>query len=308
MGCVKRIVKRVAFTLGALVLTLILLWYIGVRWGFTPLPKPPRGVRIEPLSPPLARKDLKPDNGAFYYAKATDLLNRFKQSKESEAQMNALLAGDFPRDTRAIEQTLSDCRETLDLGRNGSSMNSCQMPCLDLEQIDLLAGLRQLARLLVSNGKIAEHKGDADRAINDYFNVVKLGTDCSRGGTIILNLVGTAITSMGTQAIRGWALQNATSPKALENIIEKLNHIDSARVPFAETFRYELAFAKEQFDIQVLTQSKPWQRTLFSKRVLYRYYDAAFGDLIQDAEKPFWKSSSTLLAEKWSIIDDCKLQ
>ena len=83
MRCVKRIVKRVALTLGALVLTLIVLWNIGLRWGFTPLPKPPRGVRIEALLPPIARKDLKPDNGAFHYAKATEFLNKYKQLKKS---------------------------------------------------------------------------------------------------------------------------------------------------------------------------------------------------------------------------------
>ena len=73
MRTVNRIVKRVGNFLSVLVVLLIVLAVIGFYRGLTPLPKPPPGVRLEPLLPPISRQDLKPDNAAFdYYAKPVD--------------------------------------------------------------------------------------------------------------------------------------------------------------------------------------------------------------------------------------------
>ena len=52
----------------------------------------------------------------------------YKQPKESEGQMDALLAGDLSGSTKAIEQTLADCAEALQFVRKAASMKFCQMP------------------------------------------------------------------------------------------------------------------------------------------------------------------------------------
>lgn len=301
---VVRLVKRAVLIIGGLVVAYGAVWVIGFRWGFTPLPEPPHGVRIEPLLPPLARNDLKPDNAAFYYMKASDLLDSYAQSKNSKAkkessgQLEALLAGELPGDTKAIEHTLTDCREALDLGRAASDMSFCQMPLMT-EGSTFIGRLRQLARLLVADGKLAQKNGDSDRAITNYLAVVKLGTDCSKGGATLQSLVGTAIADMGTRAVRAWILQAATTREATERIIKSLTRNDHDRTPYAETLRNELKYAKKESSQQILKESGPWGRLLYSKRVTNRYFDAALGDLIQESDKPFWQSDTKHVVEKW---------
>jgi hypothetical protein len=297
MRLVKRIVKRVALLIGGLALVYSVVWFIGVRWGFTPLPKPPQGVRIEPLLPPIARQDLKPDNAAFYYIKAADILRSYKQSDGSRTQMEAVVAGDLSADTKAIEHTLTDCHEALELGREGTTISFCQMP---MDSDKFLNALRQLARLLVADGKLSQSKGDYDRAITNYLAVVKLGTDCLKGGALIQSLVGIAITEMGTQAVRAWILQAATTREAGEGIIENLKR--NERTPYAETLRNELKYAKEQLSHQILTEAGPWGRILYSRRVANCYFDAAFGDLIQESDKPYWQSDTKRVVEKWEPV------
>jgi len=113
---------------GVVVLTFVALLIIGLRWGFTPMPKPPPGVRLQPLSPPLKAEALATTNAAFCYVKAASRMQGYKQSEQSNTQMKEMLAAELPNDTRALEQTLGDYREALDLVRQGASLSSCQMP------------------------------------------------------------------------------------------------------------------------------------------------------------------------------------
>ena len=294
MRLVKRIVKRLAIGFGTLVFLLGALGIVGFYRGLTTLPKPPRGVRIEPLLPPVARQYLKPDNAAFYYAKAVDILQSYKQSGESTTQMEAVVAGDLSGDTKAIEHTLTDCHEALELGREGTKTGFCQMPTLNYETDahKFVNPLRQLARLLVADGKLAERRGESDRAITNYLSVVRLGRDFSAGGPIMLKLVGASITRTGSQAIRAWALQRASSRADTENIMGNLTFISREQVPFDETLRCELWTSK-----QMLTQQKA-----FSKRVTSAYFDAAYGEFIHDAEKPFWESNVAAITQKWQMV------
>ena len=138
-----------------------------------------------------------------------------------------------------------------------------------------------------------------DRAITNYLAVVKLGADCTKGGALIQCLVGIAITEMGTQAIRAWIIQTAPTPKAMEGIIESLRRNDHQGTPFAETLRNELKYAKKELNHQFFVETGPWEHLLYSRRVANCYFDAAFGDLIQESDKPYWQSDSKKVVEKW---------
>jgi len=304
MRRVRRIVKRVMLVLGVFLILLAVIGFIGFRWGLTPLPRPPQGVRIEPLSPPLTAESLTPDNGAFHYMKAVAFIQDHPSSKESKDQIDAFATGDISGNTNAIEQTLGEIRPALDYVREGARAPSCQMPGLDLDKdISSLGSLRQLARWLVADGKWAEHHGDFARAIDDYFVVVKFGTDCAKGGPVIFALVGDAIVGLGTQAIRAYVLQNTNPSNGTQNIVEKLNRINGERMPFAETLRYELERSKGWMDRTVFGQTNSWLGPATSKRVMFANYDAAFGELIEDADKPFWESNAKVIARKWAIRD-----
>jgi hypothetical protein len=300
MRRVNRLVKRLAIGFVFLVLLLGALAIIGFYRGLTPLPKPPAGVRLEPLLPPISRQDLKPDNAAFYYAKAVDLLQSYKQSSESRSQMEAFVAGNIPADTRAIEQTLTDCREALNLCREGTHVSFCEMPSLDYttNTTAFVAPLRQLARLLVVEGKLAERNGEAGRAITNDLAIVTLGRDCSKGGPIIYNLVGDSLIGISALNIRAFVLQKSVLPKETRYIMDQLDQIQKDSAPFADTLRYELADAKEIMDRDMFERLK-WGQKIASRHAIFCTFDAAYGELIQDAEKPFWESNTKAITEKW---------
>ncbi len=298
MRPVKSIVKRVMLVLGVLLILLAVVGFIGFRWGLTPLPKPPQGVRIEPLSPPRTAERLTPDNGAFHYMKAVAFIQDHPSSKKSKDQIDAFAAGVISVDTNVIGQTLKEIQPALDLVREGSRVPFCQMPLINIAQnTSFLGSLRQLARFLVADGKLAERKQDCSRAIDDYLTTVKFGTDCAKGGPIIYSLVGDAIVGIGTQGLRAWALQGTPSPEALRNAVETIGHINSQRIPLAETLRYELQYSEEELNGELFKQ----MRAGSTRRIVRSYFNAAFGELIQDAEKPFWESNSTAIIQKWQV-------
>jgi len=94
-------------------------------------------------------------------------------------------------------------------------------------------------------------------------------------------------------------LQAATTRGATAGILESLSRDDHELTPFAETLRNELKFAKEEVSPQILMEAGPWGRTLYSKRVTNGYLDAAFGELIQESDKPFWQSDTKDVIDKW---------
>jgi len=300
MLAVKRVVKCIALSFGAVVLLAVVLGFIGFRWGLTPLPKPPPGVRIKPLLPPIARENLTPENGAFQYMRAVDFIQRRYLPDEFEDQIQALLDGSIPAKINGLERTISDFGPALDLVRQGTHTPSCQMPQLDLTvDTNAFRSLRLAARLLVADGKLAENQGDFTRAIDDYLTVVKFGVDCAKGGTIMYALIGDAIESLGSQAIRAYVLQNTNPSGDTQSIMEKLSRIYSERMPFAETLRYELEGLKGTMDQALLDQTNSWQQLLISRDEVFVYFEAAFGELIQDAERPLWESNTKAIMRKW---------
>jgi len=298
MAPVKRIVKRVALTLGILAFWWYALGYVGIRWGFTPIPKPPPRVRLQPLSPPIAKGDLKPDNGAYQYMNAVAILKSYHWSKEAREQVKSVAVGITSGDTNDIEQTLREVQPALELVRNASRASSCQMPQINPTTDDTLGSLRELARLLIADGKWAERKGDFARASEDYIATVKFGADCTTGGPILHALVGDSIVSMGTQALRAWVLQNARSTNELRIIRDKVDDIRTQATAFAETLRYELIDERKQLHGTAFAHAKWWWGP--SESVTFRCFDAAYGDLIQNAERPFWESKSEALEKKWT--------
>jgi hypothetical protein len=103
MLTVSPVVKRVFRMLNRILIVFALVLIIGFLWGVTPLPRPPKGVRISPLNPPLPLDELRPDNAAYYYFKACDRMAGYHQSNESYSQMEAFLDGHPSSDTTALE-------------------------------------------------------------------------------------------------------------------------------------------------------------------------------------------------------------
>jgi len=300
MQGVKPIVKRVAKWLIWGFVAFLLLLFIGVRWGLTPLPKPPRGVRIAPLRPPLKTEEIKTDNAAFYYLQAAKQMKNYKQPKESEEQMDALLAGDLSGNTKAIEQTLTDCAESVQLVRKGASMKFCRMPMPKLAEessFDDMTWWRQLARFLCCAGELARRDGNHEQARDEYLTVVRFGRDCVTGGPVLSMLVGNSVSGMGTKALRTLMLESALPPEMSKTVAGELMRLEANFPPPAETLRYELIYGKQVVDV-AFTFKKGG--VIWGRGTAYRLFDAAYGDMIQEAQKPYWQSDGKKVLERWT--------
>jgi hypothetical protein len=299
----RPIVKRVIKWLGWGSLTFPLLFFIGFRWGLTPLPKPPQGVRITPLRPPLTVENIKADNAAYYYLQAAKEMevyehtNDCKQLTESAEQMDALLAGDPSVNRKAIEQTLADCAEVLQLTRESASMKFCQMPMSDFDDktFGYATEYRRLARFLCCAGELARRDSNYEQARDEYLTVIKFGRDCATGGPLIAMLVGNAISGMGAKALRTLMLEHTLPPETGKMLAAELIRLEADSPPLAETLRYELIYAKQVLD-SISTPSSP---LLLSRDTAHRVFDAAFGDMIQETQKPYWQSDGKKIVERW---------
>ena len=299
MTTMKRIVNRAAKWLSFGVMVVGLLFFIGFRWGLTPIPKPPAGVRIPPLLAPLTPAEITPDNGAFYYLKAAELLTGYKQSKESKAQMEALLAGHVSGETKDIEQTLTDCQEALRLVRMGAAMEFCQMPILNFNDphTGYCSHYRQLARLLGCTGELARRNGAHEQAANEFLTVVKFGRDCASGGSVLPMLVGSVISGIGTKALRTLLLENSLPIETSQAIGAALRRVSATFPPVPETLRYELIYSKQMLDSAFKTNAS-WR--VISRNRTHRLFDAAYGEMIQESQKPYWRGERKKVIEKWS--------
>ncbi len=301
MRCVRPIVKRVAKWLGWGILAFALALFIGFRWGLTPLPKPPQGVRIAPLRPPLTVENIKADSAAYYYLQAAKQVKDYEQPKESEGQMDALLAGDLSGNTKAIERTLTDCAEALQLVRKGAGIKFCQMPVTDFGDRTEWQWKR-LARFLCCAGELARRGGNYEQARDEYLTVVKFGRDCATGGPILPMLVGSTISGMGTKGLRTLMLEGTLPPEAGKTLAVEITQLEADFPPLAETLRYELIYSKQMFDTNSTTNISAISRAAFCGTT-DRVFDAAYGDMIQEAQKPYWQSETKKVLRKWQLSE-----
>jgi hypothetical protein len=175
------------------------------------------------------------------------------------------------------------------------------MPRIDPATDDTTTkSLRPLARVLIADGKWAEHNGDSQRARDDYLTAVRFGTDCAKGGTMLPSLIGDAIVSMGTQALRAWVLQSASSTNELRTAKEQLDAIIEQKQPFAETLRYELIFTEAEVRTTLFSKPEPWWWPV-SESVTLRCIDAEYGVMIQDAERPIWESQARAIEARRAV-------
>ena len=65
----------------------------------------------------------------------------------------------------------------------------CPPLVLAAQTLPELADYRELARVLVTEGKLAEREGRYHDAIRSYLDCLRLGVDVPRGGTLIHGLV-----------------------------------------------------------------------------------------------------------------------
>jgi hypothetical protein len=295
-----RRVKRIVKWLNIAIWMAVVVAFIGFTFGLTPLPRPPKGVRIEPLRRPLAMADVTTDNAAHYYLAATAIASSVvKETDEFKRQTEAILSGDWSEGTDSVEQTIAECSTALELVRIGTGMRKCQMPWLDILQRDETGtkSLRYLAKLMCCAGKLLEREGKYDEAIGQYETVIKFGSDCANDGPILSMLVGWGVASYGNKSLRAVVWNHAVSNACVSNAAASVEGAIRRWPPLSESLRYELIDTRRRF-------GSPSTNTTWYVRLLDWRTDqmmaAAFGEFIHRADKPYWRCDTKSLVAKWA--------
>jgi hypothetical protein len=106
--------------------------------------------------------------------------------------------------------------------------------------MDRTGRLRNLGRLLVAAGMLAERDGRTDEAIRAYRDAIRLGFETGRGGLILDELTGLAIESTGLQGLLG--LRSKLDSGPCRDLISALEDLDAGREPLATIIDRETAW------------------------------------------------------------------
>jgi hypothetical protein len=226
--------QSVVTVLVGLGLTLILLLVLGYWFWIRPVPNYPLIQR--PMPKPNARDDFM---AAARISRATGGSSILGPDGKPLRRNGLELHGASPGLTRQqLRRVVIRNRRALARLRQGFGKQFGSPPARDLAaQFPELAHFRDLARVLVAEGKLAEQEGRMGDAARSYLDCLRLGTMVPRGGPLIHGLVGLAIQSIGLHALEG-AIDRLDAPTAAAAVRE-MTRLDEMNIPLAETLTEE---------------------------------------------------------------------
>jgi hypothetical protein len=120
-----------------------------------------------------------------------------------------------------------------------------------------LAQFRELARVLVTEGKLAERQRRPDDAARSYLDCLRLGIDVPRGGPLIHGLVGIAVQSIALRPLQGLAdrLGGPTAAAAAR----EMARLDAQAPSLADTLSNEKEGMTASL-LQMLRQPGGWRQ------------------------------------------------
>lgn len=105
-----------------------------------------------------------------------------------------------------------------------------------------LTHYRYLAKLLVAEGRRCEAQGAYKLAMENYATALRMGHHVAGGITLIENLVGVAIWSLGNQAITQLVLRQDLSSQQLQEILDTLDELREMQPAATPGIRNERVF------------------------------------------------------------------
>ncbi|HEY5296554.1 MAG TPA: hypothetical protein VIK59_01365 [Verrucomicrobiae bacterium] len=108
-----------------------------------------------------------------------------------------------------------------------------------------LANLKRLAQAFAAAGKLNEMENRPGDAAKSYLDVIHLGNESSRGGTLIDELVGIAIESIGRDGLQ--RISNQLDAKSCRESAVALENLDSQRQTLNEVMQQENDWSHKTF-------------------------------------------------------------
>lgn len=167
----------------------------------------------------------------------------------------------------SLKALVSTNAETLRLVRLGLT-RQCAFPADSAManvpgMLSQLADLKRLAQLLAAEGRLAEMENRTMDAARSYTDAMRLGNEISRGGFIIVRLVGVACEAIGQGPLS--KLAHKLNPEEVSQVVIELEKLDQAGVTWGEIRRNEERFARYQLSkglnpfVWVVTRPQAWR-------------------------------------------------
>lgn len=104
------------------------------------------------------------------------------------------------------------------------------------------ASYRYLARLLASEGRVRQARGDFSGAFDSYLDAIQLGNEIARDDMMISALVGSAVAAIGRQD--AWDTLPLLDAQSAKSAMQRLETLIGKRPPFADMLRAEARFGE----------------------------------------------------------------
>ena len=247
-------------------------------------------------------------NAADDYLKAKDVYVKFSSGKEKELskQHDDVLENGWIGENKKLIEYLEKNEKALKHLNSGIKKKLCLLPRTNkIDQLlPELAVCRGLARLKIIRGKLYESRGQYNKAMNEYLEVIKLGNDIAIGEVLIHKLVSIAIELIGVRATRRLAQTPDVSDDTLREAVAKINDIKSHEFKIADTYKMEFIISIDVIKTTYkeaeaeLKKSKDIKEIPINMRNRWpmkygntlKLFDKAYRDLIKKACLPYPES------------------
>ncbi|MBI5866338.1 MAG: hypothetical protein HZB38_17850 [Planctomycetes bacterium] len=192
----------------------------------------------------MTRSDRSP--AASIYAAAAAAVTDWPQDEGERQLFDAAMRGDAEAlASPIVKQWLADSAQAIELARagNGFEYHGTASESTDGRLLSILlpnvGKMRQIGRAMVLSGREAEASGDYSAAADQYLQTLQLGAQTSQANTLIENLVGIAIQSVGSDALLDTMQHDEGVDYAA--LAARLESEYAPTRPVSETFQFERA-------------------------------------------------------------------
>lgn len=187
-------------------------------------------LRPLPPVPPLPA-----DNGHADFVTASQIVTAHTgdYSKLNKEDLRALVAKDSAALKLARTGLEKQCRIPLDFSTTSTT------------HLDELARMKRLALAFAAEGRLAEMEGRYDEASKSYLDAIHFGTESVRGGTVLDQMVGTAIEAIGIAQLQ--KLAEHLDAKACRETAAALDSLDTNRQSWEDVLQQEEAWSRRAF-------------------------------------------------------------
>jgi hypothetical protein len=192
-----------------------------------------------------------------------------------------------------LRETTAANAEALALARAGLS-NECRVPVQFsrsylTHHISDLAGLRKLMQAFVTEGELAGKENRHNDAAKSYLDAIHLGTEAGRGGTVIDEMVGIAVESVGLEQLQKTA--DNLDAKSCRNTIQTLETLAAHKQSWADVLQQEKNWSQRSYSgLQGQTLR------LYYKLVFYRTREQNYQRAIDKIKSTQNKEGQLLIA------------